>query len=71
MRLIRGSEVVKKVGLSRITVWRMEREGQFPERRRLGLGAVGWLEHEIDEWIKSRKVVEVTTSAGPKKKEAV
>jgi len=71
MRLIRSSEVVKKVGLSRITLWRMEREGQFPKRRRLGLGAVGWLEHEIDDWIESRKTVEVTTSAGPEKKEVV
>ncbi len=64
MRLVRSSEVVKKVGLSRVTIWRMEREGTFPKRRQIGPGSVGWLEHEVDEWIKSRKAVEATTRPG-------
>ena len=55
MRLIRSPELVKKVGLSRVTIWRMERNGQFPRRRRIGPGSVGWLEREVDEWIDSRE----------------
>ncbi len=57
MRLVRSLEVVRKVGLSRVTIWRMEREGTFPKRRQIGAGAVGWLEHEIDEWIEKRPVI--------------
>jgi predicted DNA-binding transcriptional regulator AlpA len=32
----------------------MERAGRFPKRRYLTTQLVGWLEHEIDEWILSR-----------------
>lgn len=54
LRLLRFSEVQAKVGLSRTTLWRLERENQFPKRKRIGKNSVGWLESEIDEWIASR-----------------
>lgn len=33
---------------------RMEKAGQFPTRRRIGPNRVGWLEAEIDQWLRSR-----------------
>ena len=45
---------VKTGGLSRTTIWRLERDGQFPKRRLLTGKIVAWDEAEIDEWIKSR-----------------
>jgi prophage regulatory protein len=54
LRLIRFSAVRDRTGLSRSTVWRLERHGAFPKHRRLSSNAVGWLEHEIDEWIQTR-----------------
>jgi prophage regulatory protein len=54
IRLLRFSEVQAKVGLSRTTLWRLEREHQFPKRKRIGKNSVGWLESEVDEWISSR-----------------
>ena len=51
MRILREPEVLKMVGLSRVTIWRWERDGKFPKRRRLGASAVGWLETEVEEWI--------------------
>ncbi len=33
---------------------RLEKQGKFPKRVRLGPNRVGWLEHEIDEWIVDR-----------------
>jgi prophage regulatory protein len=39
-------------GLSRSTRWRLERDGLYPRRRKIGRHAVGWLESEIDEWVK-------------------
>lgn len=57
MRLLRIREVVSRLGVSRVTLWRWERAGLFPARRRLGPNAVGWLENEIDEWISSRERV--------------
>ena len=31
---------------------RLEAAGKFPERVQLGEGRVGWLEGEVDEWIR-------------------
>ncbi len=45
---------VKTGGLSRTTIWRLERDGLFPKRRLLTNKIVAWDEAEVDEWIKSR-----------------
>jgi prophage regulatory protein len=52
-RIIRIAELCRKVGLGRTTLWRMERDGEFPQRRQLGRGQVGWIESEVDAWIHS------------------
>ena len=55
-RFLRCDEVLARTGLSRTTVWRLERSGGFPARRRLSPNTVGWLESEVEEWIASRDV---------------
>ncbi len=50
----RKPEVLKRVGLSDPTVWRLERDGKFPKRFKLGGNSVGWLKSEIDGWIELR-----------------
>lgn len=57
MKIMKKSEVVKKVGLSPVTIWRLEKDGKFPRRRQLSERRVGWVESEIDDWIKARKIV--------------
>lgn len=54
MRLLRIEEVKDKTGLSRTTIWRREREGDFPQRVKLGESAVAWREDEIEDWIEDR-----------------
>lgn len=52
-RILREPEVAQKDGnLSRSTRWRLERDGRYPRRKKIGLNAVGWKESEIEEWIK-------------------
>jgi len=53
-RIIRKPELLKMVGLSDATVWRMERAGKFPRRVQLGASAVGWLDSEIESWFASK-----------------
>ncbi len=53
-RFLRFPEVQKKVGLSRTTIWRLEQKNKFPARKKLGENSVGWLEEEVDAWIKKR-----------------
>lgn len=52
---IRRSEVEKLVGLSGPTLYRLEKEGKFPARRKVGKRAVAWLQSEIINWQVSRE----------------
>jgi len=52
--LLSVAEVCRITSLSRTTVWRMERAGDFPRRRQLSPGRVAWLESEIQQWIAAR-----------------
>jgi len=58
MNILNAKEVVKKTGLSRTTIWRLERQGEFPLRVSLSARRVGWNEEEITKWLESRSTVE-------------
>ena len=50
-----GSErVAWMTGLSRTTIWRLERAGKFPQRLRLSSNRIGWYQDEIEVWISTR-----------------
>ena len=55
-RFVRLPEVVFRTGLSRSTIKVRMREGCFPRPVLLGGRAVGWIEAEVDEWIRQRIV---------------
>lgn len=54
---IRWPTIQEVSALSRVTVWRMERDGKFPRRRQLSANSVGWLKSEVDAWVESRERV--------------
>ncbi|NJL26516.1 MAG: AlpA family phage regulatory protein [Thermoanaerobaculia bacterium] len=45
------------MGVSRATIWRWERWGVLPPRRRLGPNTVAWVEAEIQAFIESRPAI--------------
>ena len=54
IRIVRQAEVTEMTGLSRTTIWRRVGDGSFPQPVRLGpegSGAVGWLHHEVQDWL--------------------
>jgi len=53
-KLLRLPDVLARVPYSRSHLWRMEREGKFPRRIKLGANRVAWAADEIQEWITSR-----------------
>ncbi len=53
-RVLRKPEVLYRVGLSDVSIWRKERAGDFPKRLKLGANSVGWLESEIESWLANR-----------------
>ena len=54
MAILRTPEVIRATGLSRTTLWRLERLGKFPLMIRLGANSIGWVESEIRAWIETR-----------------
>jgi prophage regulatory protein len=45
-------ELIGKPGRS--TIWRWERLGLFPKRRKLGPNRVGWVEAEVEAWLRAK-----------------
>ena len=56
-RILFWPEMKKIIGLSRPTIWRMEKTGGFPSRRQISAGRVAWLKSEVQDWIDSRESV--------------
>lgn len=54
MKLLRMPQVIALTGLSRMTIYRMEKRGEFPGRVQLGPNSIAWHEQEIDSWIAAR-----------------
>lgn len=54
MRLLRIQEVISITGISRMTIYRLEKEGNFPGRRTLGKNSVAWLDDDIAAWVAAR-----------------
>jgi prophage regulatory protein len=52
--VLRLPAVCRMTGLGRSTIYRMEAVGQFPQRLKLGLRAVGWMESEVQVWLTMR-----------------
>lgn len=63
-RIVRIPEVLSRCGLSRSSVWRLERAGRFPFHVRIGIRAIGWYEHEIDQWLDNRRSDDAFVSLG-------
>ena len=54
--ILRERKVLEITGLSRTTIWRQEKKGNFPLRRKISDRAVGWLKSEILTWLENRKI---------------
>ena len=53
-RLLRREEVETRCGISRTTIYRLMRCGQFPEPIKVGQRAVRWSASEIEGWLAGR-----------------
>ena len=53
-RFLRLPEVLERTGLSRSTIYVRLAAGRFPRPVALGGRAVGWIEAEVDEWVRER-----------------
>lgn len=54
-RFLNVREVALRVGLSRSTIYRKVKAGDFPDSYDLSDGRVAWRESDIDAWVATRK----------------
>lgn len=55
IRILRLPQVMDVVGLRRAAIYKLQAEGRFPRRVKITGGrAVGWIEAEIQDWLKQR-----------------
>ena len=64
-RLLRFPAIRERTGLSRSTIWRLERRGAFPRHRRISANAVAGVEEEVELWIGQRAGDERDTACAP------
>jgi prophage regulatory protein len=54
IRMIRLPEVVRRTALSRSQIYRLIELGTFPRQIPLGERAAGWIEEEVNGWLRER-----------------
>jgi prophage regulatory protein len=54
MRFIRPSEVLRMIGVSRTTLWRMVRDGLFPAPVRITDRSRGYVLDDVEAWMRER-----------------
>ena len=58
-KILSAPEVSELTGLSRTTIWRLERDGEFPQRRQISRQRVGHLCSEVLRWIEERPMARI------------
>lgn len=51
---LRLRTVMARTGLSRSTLYALDRSGDFPRRVAIGIGASAWVKGEVEAWINAR-----------------
>ncbi|HBR4700820.1 AlpA family phage regulatory protein [Klebsiella pneumoniae] len=54
-RFLSMAQTIKKTGLSRSTLERMEKEGTFPQRLTISEGRKGWHSKDVNVWMEAQE----------------
>jgi len=53
-RLISQREVMQRVPYGRTTIWKLIKQGRFPQPVKIGGNRVAFVDSEIDDWIEQQ-----------------
>jgi predicted DNA-binding transcriptional regulator AlpA len=57
-QIIRLKDLLEKLGISRTTLWRLERQGVFIPRVQISMRTVGYLETDVEEFLKRHTIAD-------------
>ena len=52
--IYREKDVLGMLSISKATLWRWRRDGEFPHPIQLGPNTVGWRRADVEEWLLAR-----------------
>ena len=52
--LMLAPEVDARVPYSRAQLYRLEDQGEFPKRKRIGANRIAWVRDEVERWLADR-----------------
>ena len=52
--LMLAPEVDARVPYSRAHLYRLEDQGEFPKRKRIGANRIAWVRDEVEQWLAKR-----------------
>jgi prophage regulatory protein len=62
--IMRMPEVIEFVGMSRASIYRLMKLGEFPQQAKIGFSAVGWSRAEVVQWFTERMNARPTAAEG-------
>ena len=54
-RIIRPNELADRLGVSKVTLWRMRRRDEIPQPLQISSNVVGWRQSTVDRWLEDRE----------------
>jgi len=55
-KIVRPKELANMLSISISTLYKMQNDGQLPDKVKISSHAVGWLRSDIEEWLGKRKM---------------
>jgi len=62
LKILRLPQVCEVTGLCRSMIYQLEADLKFPQRVKIGVRAVGWLDKEVNAWLNKRIALSRTNS---------
>lgn len=56
-RIVSPKVVTNKTSLSRTTLWRLSRKGEFPSPVKLSENRIGWSLNAVETWLADRQAI--------------
>jgi prophage regulatory protein len=63
LKILRLPQVCEVTGLCRSMIYQLEADLRFPQRVKIGVRAVGWLDKEVNAWLIRRIALSRSNSA--------
>jgi prophage regulatory protein len=63
LKILRLPQVCEVTGLCRSMIYQLEADLRFPQRVKIGVRAVGWLDKEVNAWLVRRIALSRSNSA--------